>query len=235
MKLNTSTAVALALAGVIGLGALTPAAYAQQAPQPPQMDNGMQMPHPNFGNHNGGDQFRGGQFRGEQQFRMRDARRDDRGGRGTLLELTCGPNAAERMEIGFVRLSYRLDLTAEQQALFDDLKASALTAQTQFADQCPTPSQPGADQASAERPTTVERLQGRIDSETLHTSLLSAILPKLEAFYNSLTDEQKASLEPQQRQRGDRHPGMDQQGQLPAPPAAPDAAQPEPTADELPA
>ena len=42
---------------------------------------------------------------------------------GALLDLVCADNGAERTEIGFVRLSYRLELTPEQQTLFDDLKS----------------------------------------------------------------------------------------------------------------
>jgi len=55
---------------------------------------------------------------------------------GGLLMLACSDKGAEALEIGLVRMSYRLDLSADQQKLFDALRTKALTTQTSFADTC---------------------------------------------------------------------------------------------------
>jgi hypothetical protein len=220
MKTLTTTAIVALVAGTIGFAAITPVAFAQQGPKPggQQFGQHMQMP---------------GQF-GNQRFeRMRNARGP--GGQGSLLALVCSDRGAERAEIGFVRLAYRLELTTEQQALFDDLKAATLAAQTQFADQCEMPAAPDTAEAQPTAPNPVERLTAQIGNDSLRLELMQGLLPKLEAFYNSLTDEQKASLQPQPRDgRGFRH----RHGELPVQPGQPgepDAAAPaapgvEPTA-----
>jgi hypothetical protein len=220
MKTLTTTALVALVAGSIGFAALTPAAFAQQAPNPgqpggQQMQGHMQMP---------------GHF-GQGMGRMRNARGP--GGEGGLLALVCSDRGAERAEIGFVRLSHRLELSAEQQALFDDLKAAALTAQTQFADQCEKPAEPATADAEPAVPNPVERLTTRIANDTLRLDLMEGLLPRLEAFYDSLTDEQKASLQPQRgrdgqgfrMRRGDLEVQPGQPGQ-PSDPAAPGAAEP---------
>lgn len=205
MKSLTTTALVAIVAGTIGFAALTPAAFAQQGPnqgQPGQHMQG-QMPGP-FGKDN-------------SNGRMRNARGP--GSQGGLLALVCNDNGAERAEIGFVRLAYRLDLTAEQQALFDDLKSSALTAQTQFADQCAKPAEPMAN-AEPTPPNPVERLTTQIGNDKLRLDLMEGLLPKLQAFYDSLTDAQKASLQPQRGRDGQgfrRH-----QGELPGEPGQPE-------------
>ena len=216
MKSLTTTALVAIVAGTIGFAALTPVAFAQQAPNPgqpgQQMQGHMQMP---------------GQFGHNRIERMRNARGPGNGG---LLALVCSDQGAERAEIGFVRLAYRLDLTPEQQTLFDDLKSSALTAQTQFADQCEQPAAPASADAEPTMPNPVERLTAQIGNDTLRLELMEGLLPKLEAFYDSLTDAQKASLQPQRGRdgKGFRH----RNGQLPAQPgqpadpAAPAAAEP---------
>ena len=99
---------------------------------------------------------------------------------------------------------------------------------------------------SPSRPTPVERLTAQIGNDTVRLELLQGLLPKLDAFYNSLTDEQKATLMPERgadngngfrnRHRGHMPgmPGMPGQpgdmapGQMPAPadPAAPAAPAP---------
>ena len=191
MRSLTSTAIVAIVAGAIGFATLTPAAFAQEGPSPGQpggnqmqMHDQMQMQMPgHFGNH-------------------RIERRNNRNNgvrSGALLDLVCADNGAERTEIGFVRLSYRLELTPEQQTLFDDLRSSALTAQTQYADQCSKPGAPDAAAADAQPvpPTPVERLTAQIGNDTVRLELLQGLLPKLDAFYNSLTDEQKATLMPE--------------------------------------
>ena len=50
-----------------------------------------------------------------------------------ILGLVCSPQGAEALEIAFVRLSHRVELTTVQQPIFDALKSKALTTQTSLA------------------------------------------------------------------------------------------------------
>ena len=237
MRSLTSTAIVAIVAGTIGFATLTPAAFAQEGPNPGQQPGGNQMQMH--------DQMQmPGQF-GNHRIERRNNRANNGVRSGALLDLVCADNGAERTELGFVRLSYRLELTPEQKTLFDDLRSSALTAQTKFADQCSKPGAPDATAANAQPvpPTPVERLTAQIGNDTVRLELLQGLLPKLDAFYSSLTDEQKATLMPERRADNgngfrNRHrgnlpgmPGMPGQpgdmapGQMPAPadPAAPAA------------
>lgn len=130
---------------------------------------------------------------------IRDGGRADARGAGGLLNLVCSEKGAEALEIGFVRLAHRLDLTAEQQTLFDALKAKALTTQTSFADSCAA-ARP-ATSADA-KPDLLERLKSGLKIDEARLSAMNAVLPDLEAFYASLTDTQKADLMPQRGGRG---------------------------------
>jgi hypothetical protein len=112
------------------------------------------------------------------------------GQRGGILNLVCAPNGAERLEKALVSLSYKVTLTDAQKPLYDALKTSALTAQTTFADTCAA-----AMPAPATRPNMVERLQTRLKIDEARTAALTGVLPSLEAFFNSLSDEQKAALD----------------------------------------
>jgi hypothetical protein len=212
MKTLTSAAIVALTAAVIGAGGIA-AASAQQAPMQPQAP-GQFQPGPG-----GPGQF--GQFnrRGGGEFRDFRAARGGGGMRagGGLLDLVCSERGAERLEIAFVRMSHRVELTAEQQGLFDALKTAALTAQTEFADTCAA-ARPTA-VAEGQQPAPVDpvaRMQGRIDIEKAHTAALESVLPAFEAFYNSLTDEQKAQLAPQRR-GNDKGPGRPHMGELDAP------------------
>ena len=124
----------------------------------------------------------------------RSIARDMGPGRGAgLLGLVCSDKGAEALEIAFVRWSHRLDLTAEQQALFDTLKAKALTTQTSFADTCQAAM---PDRSADTKPDLLESLKARLTVEEAKLTALNAVLPDFEAFYGSLSDEQKASLMP---------------------------------------
>ena len=233
MKTLTSTAIVAIVAGTVGFAALIPVAFAQQGPNPGG------QPGQQFGQHDQMNPGQFGQFGNQRIERMRNARGPE--GRGTLLSLVCADEAAERTEIGFVRLAYRLELTPEQQTLFDDLKTATLTAQTKFADACAKPAEPNSAEAPPAVPNPVERLTAQIGNDSLRLELMQGLLPKLEAFYGSLTDEQKAALQPQRGAenngngfRGRRHgnmPGMQMPGQ-PNQPGQPDAAAPEAPAAE---
>lgn len=216
MKSLTATAVVALTAGLIGLGGMVPAVIAQQQqPAPPagqQMQPGNTMPgqmqprphRPGFGGFN---LRRGGNGMGMQ------ANRGPRGG-GSMLQLVCSDRAAERLEIAFVRLSHRITLTPQQQPLFDDLRTTALTAQTQFADSCTKAAQPAAGTATA-TPDPLAGMKARLELDKARIAATETVLPKFEAFFTSLTDEQKASLAPRGNGRNNgqgfgrhRGPGM---------------------------
>mgnify|MGYP000949472502 CR=1 FL=1 len=136
------------------------------------------------------------------------------GDRGQFLALGCGPDAAQRIEIGLVRLGYRVDATDEQKTLLDTLKTSTLAAQADLAAVCadvmPAPAAASTETpaaaapAAAERPDLLTRLQSGLRIQEARLAAMTAVLPQFEAFYASLTDEQKAALEPRRSPRGDR-------------------------------
>ena len=106
------------------------------------------------------------------------------------------------LEIAFVRWSHRLELTTEQQPLFDALKTKALTTQTSFADDCQAAM---PDRTADAKPDLLEGLKARLAIEEAKLTAMNAVLPDFEAFYGSLTDAQKADLMPQGM--GPRHGG----------------------------
>lgn len=216
----TKTALAALMTGAIALTAVPGSAIAQDRPGAPEArQHGQQQQQ--FRNH--------GKFQGQHgpQGKFGGDMRNQGGPRGGgLIDLVCSERGAEQLEIAFVRLAHRLDLTAEQTPLFDDLKATALTAQTQFADQCAS-ALPARDQAAAtpaERPDMVTRLKTRLDIDKARITAMETVLPKLEALFASLSDTQKHSLAPRQHRNGPGAPMPPAQPGNPAPSEAPAGA-----------
>lgn len=142
---------------------------------------------------------------------------------GGLLMLACSDRGAEALEIGLVRLSYRLDLTADQQKLFDTLRTRALTTQTSFADTCKA-SRPAADNGA--KPDALARMKAGLAIEQARLSALNDVLPDFEAFFNSLSDQQKARLLPHHGMgRMGQHGGMGRNADRNAPGVPPTAPQ----------
>jgi hypothetical protein len=125
-------------------------------------------------------------------------------GAGGILGLVCSPNGAEALEVAMVRLTHRLELTAEQQPLFDAFKTKALTTQTSFADECAAAL---PDRSADTRPDLLDGLKARLAVEEARLTAMNAILPDFEAFYGSLTDRQKDDLMPRGFGRHDDGPG----------------------------
>ncbi len=181
MKKPTTLLLATALAGTLGLAGLSPA----------------------FAHDRGGDGhgWRGDGRRGE----MMNPRQS--GGPAGMLNFVCSPQAATRLETMLnrieERLSQRLDLNTDQQALLADLKAAALSAQTTVSDQCAQPS--GQNNANL-----IERLQQHETNMKAVLSGIDSVMPSLEKFYASLSDSQKAQLDRMQMgmQNGMRRPMM---------------------------
>ncbi len=119
-----------------------------------------------------------------------------------MLGLACSPKGAETLEVALVHMSYRLQLTADQQKLFDTFREKALTTETNFADTCKTDMP--ARTADA-KPDLLARLKAGLALDSARLTALNDVLPDFEALYNSLTDTQKQALFPH---RGGGHGGM---------------------------
>lgn len=134
-------------------------------------------------------------------WRMNRRHMDRTGGRsGGLFNFSCSPRSAEALEIGLVRVKYAVQPTAAQIPLFDALRTAALDSQKTFANSCTT-----TPAASAANPASiVDRLQRRLDLDTARVAALGEVMPKLKAFYDSLTPEQQKALQG----RGLRGPGQ---------------------------
>jgi hypothetical protein len=207
------TALVALVAGTIGLTAAVPAAFAQDAsptqPQPPvrhhQVDGGK--------NHHGFGQRPGMNGPGSRHHMARPGM--GRMGMGGLVNIACSPRGSEALEIAFVRLSYRVDLTDAQKPLFDDLRTAVLDAQKDFSDTCTSAlPQKGA------TPDPLAAYKARIAIESAHVDALNTVMPKFEAFIGSLDDAQKTKLAPHRPMRGQR--GTDMQNPAPQAPATPD-------------
>ena len=118
-----------------------------------------------------------------------------RGGSGGLVRFTCNDQGSARLEKALTRVNEKLSLSDDQQLLFDDLKTAALTAQTDFADNCVKPvKNDGSD--------VVDRMRTRQANMSAHLSAMESVMPELEVFFDSLTDEQKNNIGKQRKSRG---------------------------------
>jgi hypothetical protein len=194
MKRVTSMSIAALVAATIALGAAAPALAQDQGPQGP---------------------------RGDVAFRMdRDGPRHEargqqgQGMRGGLLALVCSERGGDRLEHMLLNLTQRTNPTGDQVALYDALKAAAMSAQADFAKACEA-ARPAGDTAANR--DIVDAMKARLDIEVAHVAAMSSVLPAFEAFYDSLSDEQKQALAPRGDDRSGfrthrmRGPGMDRQ------------------------
>lgn len=120
-------------------------------------------------------------------------------GPGGFLMLACSDKGAEALEIALVRMDHRLDLSADQQKLFETFRTKALSTATSFADTCKA-DRPTADTNA--KPDALARIKAGIAIEQARLTALNDVLPDFEAFFNSLSDQQKIGLLPH------RGPGM---------------------------
>jgi len=144
-----------------------------------------------------------------------------RNGPFPMLALACsdkGPAALDKM---FDRTDKRLDLSTDQQKLFEAFKAKALTAETDFSDACQA-ARP--DRSAEKRPDLLTRMKAGLAIDQARLTAMNSVLPEFEAFYNSLTDQQKHDLLPRHGGMGpggrggmDRNGGPDHDGPPPAP------------------
>lgn len=172
MKSSTPLLIATAIAASLSFSVLAPAAYADQG-------NG------------GGDRMSQHQGNGgSDRMNQHQGNGQNRGqARGGMFRLVCSDKGAARIEKMLTRLGDRSTLTDEQKPLFEDFKTHALAAQTTFADACTTPSRDGTT-------TMVDQLKNRQTNMSAMVAAMDEVLPSLETFDKSLTDEQKAQLNP---------------------------------------
>ena len=161
--------------------------------------------------------FAAGPDRPRNDNRTLEFRRDAAGGAFRFAEFSCNSRAADRLERRLDRMANRLQLTGDQEKLFEDFRTSALTAQTDFADQCAT-IRPGQAANKTERPDLIQRLEQRLKFDEARLAAMSDLLPQFRSFYESLTDTQKREFAPRGHMQGKlQHPGK----HLPQRPAAP--------------
>lgn len=184
MKTITTTAIVALMTTTLGFSAVAPAfaqseGLIQVAPQAGPDGNMHQRDH--------------GPRRGEGM----------RGGMRGGSDLFSFERGAEAIEIALVRLSHAIALTSEQQPLFDALKTSALTAAADFstATEALRPAAPAAGETPV-LPDMSKRLEDRIAVDTARLAALKSVQPAFTAFFDSLSDEQKAQLTPQRPDRG---------------------------------
>lgn len=204
----TAFAIVALMTASIGLSAAAPAFAQELAPGQAQPSGpGFHIRHHNQGPHGGMGGGMGG---------------------GAFLSFERG---AEAIEIALVRLSHRIELTAEQQPLFDAFKAAALSAAADFASATESlrPSAP-AEGETPVMPDLAERLENAIALQKERLAALEAVQPAASAFFDSLTDEQNTALAPQRPDRdgmpgfgkgGPRHHEGQQHGAPDAPGPAP--------------
>ncbi|SFC88277.1 Spy/CpxP family protein refolding chaperone [Devosia psychrophila] len=179
MKTISKTVLVAMMTATIGLSAIAPT-FAQQAAAPAAQS--------------------------EQQNNFRQHKQGPRGDGpmgGNVLGFERG---ADAMEVALVRLSQRVELTAEQQPLFDTFKTKAMAAAIKFETATeglrPTPPVEGETPAA---PNLAERLDNDIAIQTARLDALKSVQPAAKAFFASLSADQLASLTPQ---RPDRDGGM---------------------------
>lgn len=180
MKKNLSLLLATAIVGSLSLASLSTIAYAHDK------QRGMGQQNSEMGQH--------------QQMGKRGQMMGQRGQNGGFLRLTCADDGAARLETGLGKFSDKITLTDEQAPLFEDFKSAALTAQTSFADTCVVP-------LSGDDADVVDRMKNRQANMAAHLTAVEEFLPEFEAFFDSLTDEQKAELKPAQRGKGGQKRG----------------------------
>ncbi len=185
MKTISTAAIVAMMTASIGLGAVAPVLAQETAPAAPAAQSqSSESP------------------AAERGFRHGPGMRQGVG-TGGMLNIERG---AEAIEIAIVRLSHAIDLTDEQTVLLEALKTDALAAAAAFeaATEGLRPTPP-AEGETVERPDITERFDNRIAIQSAQLAALQAVQPAFTAFFDSLTDEQKAGLMPA---HGERQAGM---------------------------
>lgn len=137
-------------------------------------------------------------------------------GRLGMLVLACSDKGSDKLGKVLDRAGKRLQLSDDQQKLFDTFKTQALAAEGTFASTCQS-ARP--QQMAGTPPDMLARMKAGLAIEQARLTALNAVLPDFEALYTSLSDQQKQHLFPHGRHM---RPGPDGNGpDQSAPPAPP--------------
>ncbi|MCB0639202.1 MAG: Spy/CpxP family protein refolding chaperone [Lewinella sp.] len=120
---------------------------------------------------------------------------------GRFAMLSCSEQGSQRIGMMLTQLEQRLDLTEDQQALFDTFYTSATDAQASYLETCQTVTDlTAADNASETTvPNPAELLKLRAENLKAEASALDSVVPSATAFFDSLTADQLALMVPQQQ------------------------------------
>jgi hypothetical protein len=135
------------------------------------------------------------------------AQRGQDGRPGGFINLVCSPEGAARLETMLSAVPEKTTLTDEQLSLYNAFKASALAAQTEYADTCIAPVRA---QNGTGTPDIMNRVKHRQANMVAQVAAMDDIIPTMEAFYDSLTDAQKMDLRPTRGGQA-QHQGKGQQ------------------------
>lgn len=203
MTRTTPLTIAALVATAIAAGTVAPAVAQDRDMRGPDApwhvrDHDGDGPHMLFRGHGGPDGF---------WLRFRDGRGGWMAGRlgAGVINHVCSDRGADRLEHLLLSIEQRTDPAGEQKQLFDEFRTAALVARTDFADACKA----GREAARGDDAALPDRLKARLEVEKARVAALDEVLPKFEAFYNSLGDAQKQALEPRKGKRmiGERHHG----------------------------
>lgn len=190
MKSTTTMTLAALVAAALAIGAAAPALAQVQPPNssPTEMAD------------------RGHERGGRQEGRRGMQHRGNMG--GGFIALVCSENGDDRLEHMLLSVEQRTNPTAEQQGLYDAFKAAAVSAQADFSATCAAarPADPEATEGDL-----VDRLTAGHEVASARLAAMETVLPAFEAFFDSLTDEQKQALEPGRDDKRHRGPGSDDQ------------------------
>ncbi len=121
----------------------------------------------------------------------------------------CSERGSSRIERGLSRISQRLDLSEGQTPAFDAFKSAALSAQSNFLQQCGD-LKVARDEAGTDL-DLIDRMNNRQALLGARLEAVASIMPQLEIFYDDLSDEQKQILRP----RGPHGPRDQRMGMKP--------------------
>ncbi|VAW14292.1 hypothetical protein MNBD_ALPHA12-2024 [hydrothermal vent metagenome] len=105
------------------------------------------------------------------------------------IRLVCSERGQTRIENGFDRLAQRVDLSKEQLVALENLKTAALAAQAGFSQAC-------ADFKPVKGADLIDRMKSRQTAIAARLIGMQSVMPTLEIFFDSLSDQQKAQLRP---------------------------------------
>ena len=104
--------------------------------------------------------------------------------------LMCSENSAGRFEMILGRVADRIELSDEQTEAYQELKSSALGALTSVSAVC-------AENAPDGTGDLMDRLATMQALMAARLAAFEQVMPSLETFYDSLSDEQKARIRPE--------------------------------------